>query len=71
MKIRNNDSEEWKEDKPSNGIDGNEFRIISLEKLSEVKRLLEELMEVGDGVKLRVEEGVEEVKPQENHEGKS
>jgi hypothetical protein len=54
----------------SDKIDGNEFRMISIEKLSLIKNLLDELMEVGAGVKLRVEE-VEEDKPQENPEGKS
>jgi hypothetical protein len=51
----------------SDKIDGNEFRMISIEKLSLIKNLLDELMEVGAGVKLREEED----KPQENPEGKS
>jgi hypothetical protein len=39
----------------SGEIDGNEFRMISVEKLSEIKRLLGGLMEVGKGVRLREE----------------
>jgi hypothetical protein len=49
-------------------IDANEFKIISINKLLEVRDLLTDILEAGESVKLRVEE--EEVKPQENHEGK-
>jgi hypothetical protein len=49
-------NQEWNEDKPSNEIDANEFRIISVEKLLEIQRLLEELLEVGAGVRMRVED---------------
>jgi hypothetical protein len=53
----------------SDKINGNEFRIISIEKLSLIKNLLDDLVQVGERVELRVE--VEEDKPQEDQEGKS
>jgi hypothetical protein len=52
-------------------IDIEEFRIISVEKLLEIRELLEEILQVSNGVRVRVEQGEGEVKPQENHEGKS
>lgn len=45
----------------SRGIDANEFKIISTEKLLEIKKQLEEIIEAGAGTRIKL---------QENQEGK-
>jgi hypothetical protein len=49
-------NEDWKNGKPNNEINGEEFRTISIEKLSMIKIHLDELLHIGKMVKFRTEE---------------